>query len=65
MNKETKILMWCKIINKHQEPMTLSLYIPILNFEEYINETIKKYNLIKFETNTLLLSNLRESYIIK
>lgn len=65
MNKETKILMWCKIINKHQESMTLSLYIPILNFEEYINETIEKYNLIKFETNTLLLSNLRESYIIK
>lgn len=53
--------MWCKIINKHQESMTLSLYIPILNFEEYISEMIDKYNLLKFETNVLLLNTLREN----
>lgn len=53
--------MWCKIINKHQESMTLSLYISILNFEEYISEMIDKYNLLKFETNVLLLNTLREN----
>jgi len=61
MKKETKVLMWCKIINKHQESMTLSLYISILNFEEYISEMIDKYNLLKFETNVLLLNTLREN----
>ena len=61
MKKQKSILMWCKIINKHQQAMTIPLHIPILNFEEYIDEMITKYNLLKFETNVLLLNTLREN----
>lgn len=58
---ESCILLWCKIINKFNNAMTMPMYIPILNFQEYIDGMIAEYGIKKFETDVILLEKLKET----
>lgn len=55
MNKDKELLSWVKITNKDGHIINMSLYIPINNYQKFIDNMIKKYQLRGFQIESSFL----------
>lgn len=55
MNKDKELLSWVKITNKDGNIINMSLYIPIDNYQKFIDNMIKKYQLRGFQIESSFL----------
>jgi len=59
MKKEGKILSWAKVTNKDGHIINISLYIPINDYQGFVDDMIKKYNLKSFQIESSFLEMMK------